>query len=259
LFFCLKKRKGNENMLKHRNVLIAALVVFLAVLSFCTNFATKEAKAVEIITHWVPHEVYGMPGDPDNSGKVFFSGLYAKYMGYPKGAPPYPGKYSRFWRTLPAYRYYIPDYMYNRDEVRPSNPTPGIVRDYNKSAHAKAEPSPTGCDTCHGNNHQKLLMPSSKACGVSDCHEEQYTQNGQGGIGSHASCSSFAQVECAWSIERPPGDTAGCTFCHTSSEERCSTCHQRHQFDPAVARHSEQCKACHWGKESGKQMESTRV
>ena len=29
-------------------------------------------------------------------------------------------------------------------------------------------------------------------------------EQGQGGIGSHASCSSFAQIECAWSIERPP-------------------------------------------------------
>ena len=253
-------------MLKKFSKLFIALLVLVVAYSFCANFSSKDADAVEIITHWVPHEVYGMPGDPDNSGKVFFSGLYAKYMGYPKGAPPYPGKYSRFWRTLPAYRYYLPDFMYNRDEVRPSNPikgqfrlkeclgchsvvTPGIVRDYEKSAHAKAEPSPTGCDTCHGNNHQKLLMPSSKACGVSDCHEEQYIQNAQGGIGSHASCASFAQIECAWSIERPPGDTAGCTFCHTSPEERCSTCHQRHQFNPAVARKSEQCKTCHWGKD----------
>ncbi|KXK27969.1 MAG: hydroxylamine oxidoreductase-like protein-like protein (hao), partial [Candidatus Brocadia sinica] len=28
------------------------------------NLMTKEAKAVEIITHWVPHEVYGVPGEP---------------------------------------------------------------------------------------------------------------------------------------------------------------------------------------------------
>ena len=142
-------------MLKKSNTLFVALLVCLVAFSFCMSFATKDTDAVEIITHWVPHEVYGMPGEPDNSGKVFFSGLYAKYMGYPKGAPPYPGKYSRFWRTLPAYRYYIPDYMYNRDEVRPPNPikgvfrlkeclgchsvvTPGIVRDYEKSAHAKA-------------------------------------------------------------------------------------------------------------------------
>ncbi|MEZ6174260.1 MAG: multiheme c-type cytochrome [Candidatus Scalinduaceae bacterium] len=32
-------------------------------------------------------------------------------------------------------------------------------------------------------------------------------------------------------------------------KERCSTCHQRHQFDPTVARRSEQCKTCHWGKD----------
>ena len=255
-------------MHKFLKVTLASALIGFGTMGVVSNLMMKEVKAVEIITHWVPHEVYGQIGEPDNNGKVFFSGLGAKYAGYPKheNPPPYPGKYSKFWRTLPAYRYYIPDYTYNRDEVRPSNPikgtfqneqcigchsvmTPGIVRDYKKSAHAKAEPSPTGCDTCHGNNHQKLTMPSSKACGTSDCHETQYSEQGQGGIGSHASCSSFAQVECAWSIERPPGDTAGCTFCHTSSEERCSTCHQRHQFSPAVARHSEQCKTCHWGKD----------
>ncbi|MEZ6174261.1 MAG: hypothetical protein R3B66_00140 [Candidatus Scalinduaceae bacterium] len=60
-------------------------------------------------------------------------------------------------------------------------------------------------------------MPSSKSCGVSDCHEEQYLQQAQGGIGSHASLQVLHRLN-AWSIERPPGDTAGCTFCHTSSE-----------------------------------------
>ena len=166
---------------KFLKVTLASVIGFGA-MGVAASLMTKEAKAVEIITHWVPHEVYGQIGEPDNNGKVFFSGLGAKYMGYPKdsGAPPYPGKYSKFWKTLPAYRYYIPDYMYNRDEVRHSNPikgtfqleqciachsvmTPGIVRDYKKSAHSRAEPSPTGCDTCHGNNHQKLTMPSSKA------------------------------------------------------------------------------------------------
>ena len=247
------------------------IFVVAAVLSFGGFYAVNEivdndCEAVEIITHWVPHEVYGMPGEPDNSGKVFFSGLAAKYMGYPKGAPAWPGKYSRFYRTLPGYRYYIPDHMYNRDELRPSNPvkghfrgeqclgchsvvTPGIVRDWKKSRHSRLEPAPVGCETCHGNNHQKLFMPSAKTCGAADCHETQYAEHNQAGIGSHASCSSFAQVECAWSIERPPGDTAGCVFCHTSSEERCSTCHQRHQFSPWVARHAEQCKTCHWGKD----------
>ncbi|HHT9119894.1 MAG TPA: multiheme c-type cytochrome [Candidatus Hypogeohydataceae bacterium YC41] len=226
----------------------------------------SDVYAVEIITHWVPHEVYGMPGDPDNSGKIFFSGLGAKYMGAPKDGPPWPGKYGKFYRTLPAYRYYIPDGMYNRDELRPPNPikgvfrneqclgchevmTPGIVRDWKKSRHAKVEPAAVGCPTCHGSDHQKLHMPSSKTCGTEDCHAQQYTESQQGGIGSHASCSSFAQVECAWSIERPPGDTAGCVFCHTSSEERCSTCHARHRFDPRTARKSEQCKTCHWGKD----------
>lgn len=248
-----------------KNIMIAVMATCSLLYAF-NDLTDKDCFAVEIITHWVPHEVYGMPGEPDNSGKVFFSGLAAKYMGYPEGGPPWPGKYGRFYRTLPAYRYYIPDSMYNRDEVRPSNPikgtfeakqclgchsviTPGIVRDWKKSRHSTLEPTAVGCETCHGNNHQKLFMPSAKTCGATDCHETQYSEQIQGGIGSHASCSSFAQVECAWSIERPPGDTAGCVFCHTSAEERCSTCHQRHQFSPWVARRSEQCKTCHWGKD----------
>ncbi|HHT9127033.1 MAG TPA: multiheme c-type cytochrome [Candidatus Brocadiia bacterium] len=253
-------------MSKTLKVLLIIGVVGLGSFFASSGVVKKECQAVEIITHWVPHEVYGMPGEPDNSGKVFFSGLRAKYMGAPKDGPPWPGKYGKFYRTLPAYRYYIPDAMYNPDHLRPPNPikgvfklteclgchevlTPGIVRDWKKSRHATVEPRPTGCDSCHGNNHQKLIMPSSKACGTEDCHEQQYNEQSQGGIGSHASCSSFAQVECAWSIERPPGDTAGCVFCHTSAEERCSTCHQRHQFEVGTARRSEQCKACHWGKD----------
>jgi hydroxylamine dehydrogenase len=253
-------------MNKTLKLLLTVAVVGLGSFFVSSEIMKKESQAVEIITHWVPHEVYGMPGEPDNSGKVFFSGLEAKYMGAPKDGPPWPGKYGKFYRTLPAYRYYIPDSMYNPEHLRPPNPikgifklaecvgchevlTPGIVRDWKKSRHSTVEPSPVGCDTCHSNNHQKLFMPSAKACGTEDCHEQQYNEQAQGGIGSHASCSSFAQVECAWSIERPPGDTAGCVFCHTSAEERCSTCHSRHEFDVRTARKSEQCKTCHWGKD----------
>src|SRR3972149_5612621 len=117
-------------MSKTLRVLLAIGVVGLGSFFASHGVIKKECQAVEIITHWVPHEVYGMPGEPDNSGKVFFSGLKAKYMGYPKDAQrsPYPGKYSKFWKTLPAYRYYIPDYMYNRDEVRPSNPIKGTFK-----------------------------------------------------------------------------------------------------------------------------------
>ncbi|MBI2472570.1 MAG: hydrazine oxidoreductase HzoA, partial [Planctomycetes bacterium] len=98
-------------MHKFLKVTLASAILGIGTMGVVANLMTKEVKAVEIITHWVPHEVYGQIGEPDNNGKVFFSGLGAKYMGYPKdsGAPPYPGKYSKFWKTLPAYRYYIPD------------------------------------------------------------------------------------------------------------------------------------------------------
>ncbi|MBC8548959.1 MAG: hypothetical protein H8D23_04850, partial [Candidatus Brocadiales bacterium] len=55
-------------MLRKFNTLFIALLVFVAAFCFYASFSSKDAEAVEIITHWVPHEVYGMPGDPDNSG-----------------------------------------------------------------------------------------------------------------------------------------------------------------------------------------------
>src|SRR3990172_7420571 len=98
-------------MHKLLNVTLASALIGFGTMGVVANLMTKEVKAVEIITHWVPHEVYGQIGEPDNNGKVFFSGLGAKYMGYPKDsvAPPYPGKYSIFLNTLPSYPYYIPD------------------------------------------------------------------------------------------------------------------------------------------------------
>ncbi|MCP4254762.1 MAG: hypothetical protein GY775_15430, partial [Candidatus Scalindua sp.] len=55
-------------MLNRFNRFFIALLVLVVAFCFCANFSSKDADAVEIITHWVPHEVYGMPGDPDNSG-----------------------------------------------------------------------------------------------------------------------------------------------------------------------------------------------
>ncbi|MEZ6174262.1 MAG: hypothetical protein R3B66_00145 [Candidatus Scalinduaceae bacterium] len=51
-------------MLKRRSFLFLALILFLGAFCVSTHFSTREAQAVEIITHWVPHEVYGMPGEP---------------------------------------------------------------------------------------------------------------------------------------------------------------------------------------------------
>ncbi|MCC6326560.1 MAG: hydrazine oxidoreductase HzoA, partial [Candidatus Brocadia sp.] len=65
-------------MQRFLKVTLASIIGF-GTIGVVTNLMTKEAKAVEIITHWVPHEVYGQIGEPDNNGKVFFSGLGAKY------------------------------------------------------------------------------------------------------------------------------------------------------------------------------------
>ena len=71
-------------MHKFLKVTLASALIGFGTMGVVANLMTKEVKAVEIITHWVPHEVYGQIGEPDNNGKVFFSGLGAKYMGYPK-------------------------------------------------------------------------------------------------------------------------------------------------------------------------------
>ncbi|MCC6326561.1 MAG: hypothetical protein IT420_13120, partial [Candidatus Brocadia sp.] len=61
------------------NWTLMSAFVGCCIIGVSASLMTKEAKAVEIITHWVPHEVYGQIGEPDNNGKVFFSGLGAKY------------------------------------------------------------------------------------------------------------------------------------------------------------------------------------
>ncbi|TVL94615.1 MAG: hydrazine oxidoreductase HzoA, partial [Candidatus Brocadia sp. BL1] len=68
-------------MHKFLKLTLASALLGCGAMGVVGNLMTKEAKAVEIITHWVPHEVYGQIGEPDNNGKVFFSGLGAKYMG----------------------------------------------------------------------------------------------------------------------------------------------------------------------------------
>ncbi len=56
-------------MQRFLKVTLASIIGF-GTIGVVTNLMTKEAKAVEIITHWVPHEVYGQIGEPDNNGKV---------------------------------------------------------------------------------------------------------------------------------------------------------------------------------------------
>ncbi|NUO08995.1 MAG: hypothetical protein HUU08_10010, partial [Candidatus Brocadia sp.] len=50
------------------NWTLASAFIGCSIMGVTANLMTKEAKAVEIITHWVPHEVYGQIGEPDNNG-----------------------------------------------------------------------------------------------------------------------------------------------------------------------------------------------
>ena len=45
-------------MHKLLKVTLASALIGLGTMGVVSNLMTKEVKAVEIITHWVPHEVY---------------------------------------------------------------------------------------------------------------------------------------------------------------------------------------------------------
>ena len=127
--------------------------------------------------------------------------------------------------------------------------TPGIVRDYKKSAHSRAEPSPTGCDTCHGNNPPEVEHAIIKGLRYQRVPRDAVQRAGPGWY--RFTCFLF---ELCSDRMRLVNRKAARRYCwmHLLSHKlrkRCSTCHQRHQFDPKVARHAEQCKTCHWGKD----------
>ena len=59
--------------------------------------------------------------------------------------------------------------------------SPGMVKDYNVSAHAE---NYVVCSTCHGEEHnttedcQKAQMPDEQVC--SECHEDQFDEFSHG-------------------------------------------------------------------------------
>ncbi|MBF8278376.1 MAG: hdh, partial [Candidatus Brocadiaceae bacterium] len=72
LYTTIKDVRKEKVMGKHWTWTLTSALIMCGTIGVISNLEMKEAKAVEIITHWVPHEVYGQPGEPDNNGKVFF-------------------------------------------------------------------------------------------------------------------------------------------------------------------------------------------
>src|SRR5574337_214360 len=136
----------------------------------------------------VASQVFGQPVGPDNDGTLYVFGLTAKYT-----TPQYfegRGPYKSFLRFLPSIRWYDPEHywtngsqnegVFKNEECVLCNTvqTPTIVKDWKKSAHGNTEgrrgivtkdgkpfEGVVGCDKCHGNDHQKLFMPTYKNCG----------------------------------------------------------------------------------------------
>ncbi|MBE9515479.1 MAG: hydroxylamine oxidoreductase [Proteobacteria bacterium] len=123
--------------------------------------------------------------------------------------------------------------------------TPGIVKDWQNSRHAKATPT-VYCSDCHGNDHQKLHMPTPDVC--ANCHEQQHAQfqdEKRFGFPSHALALERA-VDANHFVDKPKAEVTACLQCH-SVASKCDSCHSRHRFSAAEARKPEACTTCHSG------------
>lgn len=144
--------------------------------------------------------------------------------------------------------------------------TPGIVTDWELSAHAKSD---VDCAACHGEEHvseadvAKAAVPLPETC--APCHEQQVTQFGKG---KHA--LAWAAMNAMPTIHWQPMALTlgmrGCGGCHkigTKSKEdiaglkeagqqefgvaSCDACHTRHLFSKAEALEPQACQTCHMG------------
>ena len=122
-----------------------------------------------------------------------------------------------------------------------------------------------GCIDCHVDINTKkkadhsvdLRMPTADVCGV--CHLQEFAEreserdtliwpNKQwpDGRPSHA-LDWIANIENNIWVAMPQREVAeGCSMCHTN-QNKCDTCHTRHEFSAAEARQPEACATCHSG------------
>ena len=121
-----------------------------------------------------------------------------------------------------------------------------------------------GCIDCHigvgaktGVHQTQLRMPDAAACGT--CHLKQFAERESErdtlnwpqdqwpkGRPSHA-LDWKANVETAiWAAMEQREVAEGCSFCHMN-QNKCDTCHTRHEFSTVEARKPETCSTCHNG------------
>ncbi len=178
------------------------------------------------------------------------------YVNWSKGGAG-AGLYSHFWSPDPVQGYWDPDNFYQSpDSVQGvfegklcvkchEGITPGIVADWRASRHAQSE-EPVYCDACHGNDHQKLQLPTPGMCG--SCHDKQHSEfrdEARYGFPSHVLAMERA-VDAKHFVDKPKAEVQSCVQCH-SVATKCDSCHTRHRFDAAEARRPEACITCHSG------------
>lgn len=165
----------------------------------------------------------------------------------------------------------------NLDKIRnlkPSDPTyykKGKLEDVEKNLRSlgklgeKENLKEVGCIDCHveinakgkAQHNKDLIMPTADVCGA--CHLQEFAEreserdtliwpNGQwpDGRPSHA-LDYKANVETTVWAAMPQREVAeGCSMCHTN-QNKCDSCHTRHEFSAAESRKPEACATCHSG------------
>jgi hydroxylamine dehydrogenase len=167
------------------------------------------------------------------------------------------GLYSRDWLPEKVFAYWSPDDFYTSVTTVSGifegedciachrDMTPGIVKDWQASRHAGAEPK-VYCNACHGSDHENLQLPTPEVC--ADCHaiqHEQFVDEKRFGFPSHALAMERA-LDAKHFVDKPKAEVSACLQCH-SVASKCDSCHSRHRFSAAEARRPEACITCHSG------------
>jgi len=143
--------------------------------------------------------------------------------------------------------------------------TPGIVTDWELSAHSKER---IDCKDCHGEDHDSEnnveLVKTVTAETCAACHEERYEEFSKGKH-AFAWAAMKAMPTTHWKPMEMIDGMKGCGGCHKiglKSEEEivrlkeagsgfglasCDSCHTRHTFSVKEAREPEACATCHMG------------
>ncbi|MEW8540632.1 MAG: multiheme c-type cytochrome [Candidatus Thiodiazotropha endolucinida] len=187
---------------------------------------------------------------------VFTLSVSAAYVIWSKGGNG-SGLYSRHWSPDSVQGYWDPDNFYQPSKSVEGvfeatlciqcheGITPGIVNDWRASRHARID-EPVYCNDCHGSNHQQLHLPTPVVCG--NCHEKQHGEfrdEARYGFPSHVLAMERA-VDAPHFADKPKAEVQSCVQCH-SVATKCDSCHTRHRFSAAEARHPEACITCHSG------------